>query len=111
MGEYPLVELVYDQDCPNIEKARSAIAAALRELGVPDRWTEWDRAGASTPTAVRHYGSPTVLVNRQDVGCGENEDTRADANACRVYVDDDGCLCGVPATRRIVAAIRAARPA
>ena len=105
------IDLVYDRDCPNIERARAMIRAALEQVGSATTWTEWDREDAATPPELRDFGSPTVLVNGRDVGCDENEDTRSDANSCRVYLDECGCLCGAPSTELIVNAIRGVRAA
>jgi hypothetical protein len=102
------VELVYDRDCPNVDRARSMIRAALIELGAEVSWTEWDREDAATPRELRRYGSPTVLVYGHDVGCDENEDAQSDANSCRVYMDECGCICGAPSSQLIVDAIRGA---
>lgn len=107
MGKPLTVELVYDRDCPNVERARSMIRAALREVGAEPVWTEWDRESIDTPNDLRQFGSPTVLVNGRDVGCDENEMAQADANSCRVYLDANGCVCGAPSSRLIVVAIHA----
>lgn len=106
-GNRLTVELVYDRDCPNVERARAMIRAALREVGADPTWTEWDREATETPRDRRGFASPTVLVNGRDVGCDENEMVQQDANACRVYVDADGCLCGAPSAHLIAQAINA----
>lgn len=108
MGNAPTIDLIFDRSCPNVERTRSMIAAALGKVGVPAVWTEWDREAESTPAQLRSYGSPTVLVNGQDVGCDENDAAKADANACRVYLDDSGCLWGAPSADLIANAIRKA---
>jgi mercuric ion transport protein len=100
------VTLVYDRECPNVDRTRSMIRAALRETGAAVTWAEWDRGDAATPAELRSYGSPTVLVNGLDVGFDENETAQSDANACRVYADDCGCLSGVPSSQAIADAIR-----
>jgi mercuric ion transport protein len=105
------VELVYDRDCPNVDRARSMIHAALGRVGAEATWIEWDREDSQTPADLRSYGSPTVLVNGQDVGCDGNEAAQSDANSCRVYVDDCGCGCGTRSTDLIVSAIRGAKAA
>lgn len=102
------VELVFDPTCPNVGQAREAIRAALRALGTPLRWQEWQRDAESTPAALRAYGSPTVLVNGTDVS-GGSDAAGADANSCRVYVDDCGCLRGAPSTQQILSAIERSR--
>jgi hypothetical protein len=98
------VELVFDVTCPNVDQARTAIQEALRAIGAPPEWTEWDHEADGTPEAYRALGSPTVLVNGRDVASGENP--IPDANSCRVYVDACGCLCGAPSAQQIVRAIR-----
>lgn len=100
-----VIDLVYDADCPNVDRAREVIAAALREAGVPGPWREWDRVGDDTPARLRDFGSPTVLVNGRDVSATPTDDTRAAANCCRVYQDESGRLSGVPTTGQIVRAI------
>jgi len=101
------VELVYDRDCPNVERARTMIRAALQEVGADPTWTEWDREATNTPDDRRGFASPTVLVNGRGVGCEETELIPHHANACRVYVDTDGWVCGAPSARLIAQAITA----
>ena len=101
------LELVYDSDCPNVETARQVIAAALREAGEPLTWKEWDREGDDTPVGIRGFGSPTILVNGQDVTGDGNAAAQADANSCRVYRDACGCMSGTPSVQMIVSAINA----
>lgn len=101
------VEFVFDSTCPNVDKARSAIREALLAVGAPVEWKEWDRDAEATPSALRAFGSPTVLVNGTDVSDGGNQAAKADANSCRVYVDECGCLCGAPSPMQIANAIQA----
>jgi len=104
-GKPLTVELVYDHDCPNIERARTVIRAALQEVGADPTWTEWEREATDTPHDRRGFASPTVLVNGREVGCDETDTVVAGANACRVYVDANGRACGAPSSRLIVQAI------
>ena len=96
------VELVYDQDCPNVEAARSQLRRALEELALPLEWQEWDRNVPDAPAYVGLYGSPTILVDGRDVA---GEGTEAESNCCRVYVDADGSFRGVPSVESIRAAL------
>ena len=107
----PRVELVYEIGCPNIERARMMIRAALLDVGADPEWLEWDRDDEKTPLPLRRYGSPTVLVNGRDVGCDENDAAQSDANSCRVYFDECGCVCGAPSAHLIATAIRGIRAA
>ncbi len=105
----PHVELVYDADCPNIEAARKALREAFTEAQLDPEWTEWDRKTASAPPHVRHYGSPTILVNGRDVAGGARGQNGADC--CRLYRDASGAFRGAPDKERIVAALNARRSA
>ena len=101
------VELIYDRTCPNVDRARATIRAALIDVGLSPDWTEWDRDDTRTPAEFRGFGSPTILVNGRDVSGAE--DFRAEANSCRVYADEEGGLSGVPSMRDITRAIRDAQ--
>lgn len=61
------VELVYDRDCPNADGAREVLRIALNAAGLEPQWIEWDRGEATSPSYTMHYGSPTILVNGEDV--------------------------------------------
>ena len=100
------VELVYDQTCPNVAAAREQIREALSLVGLPPEWREWDRDADETPESLRPYGSPTILVDGQDVAAiDERPSTLPLANSCRVYVDASG-VTGVPPIKLIVSALQ-----
>lgn len=96
------VELVYDPTCPNVDRAREAIRDALASVGAPLVWREWLREDPTTPVSLRSLGSPSVLVNGADAGCDGESPARADANSCRIYVDECGCICGAPSAQLIL---------
>lgn len=105
MTSVPLIELIFDATCPNVDVARRQVRDALIRIGRVPRWTEWDRAEAGAPAYVRRYASPTVLVAGHDVAGGGNIDAGA---GCRVYRDSGGALVGAPTVESIVAALAAA---
>ncbi len=105
MKAIPRVDLVTDSDCPNVDRARTAIRTALKSMGFPEEWQEWDRSSEKTPVQFRMLGSPSVLVNGRDVGCGEGETAHADANSCRIYLDECGCISGTPSIQMIAQAL------
>ena len=76
----PRIELVYFDGCPNAPQARENIRAAVEASGKLLEWSEWDLAAESTPESFRRYGSPTVLIDGEDVS-GEGAHTAA--MACR----------------------------
>lgn len=105
MTHKPKIELVYDADCPNVERARTAIQTALATLDITGEWQEWERGVETTPAELRKLGSPTVLVNGKDVGSDDGGIAPADANSCRVYRSEDGRTAGAPSAEVIVRAI------
>lgn len=100
----PTVELVYDADCPNVGQARAQLLRAYALTGMPARWREWRRDHAHAPERVRKFGSPTILVNGRDI-----LPAAADAACCRVYMQADGTMAGVPPVEPIASAISATR--
>lgn len=70
------IELLYFDGCPNAERARENLAAALE----PGSWVEWNLTAEDTPESFRRFGSPTVLVDGRDV---TGEDGGNAAMACR----------------------------
>jgi len=96
------VELIFDHDCPNVEAARAALREALAVEGSPAHWQEWLRGSPEAPGYAALYGSPTILVDGADVAPGDGQD----AACCRLYVDGDGRLRGVPAVEAIAVALQ-----
>lgn len=70
------IELIYFDGCPNAEKARENLRAAVGGAS----WKEWNLSSGETPERFRRYGSPTVLVDGDDV-TGEGGEIAA--MACR----------------------------
>ncbi|MBT3786716.1 hypothetical protein HOF92_17200, partial [bacterium] len=68
------IELIYDSDCPNVEKARRQLKEALAQSGLEESWKEWDRSARESPEYTRRYGSPTILVEGRDVAGEEPGD-------------------------------------
>ncbi len=104
------IELVFDPGCPNAAQARSVLAIACREAGVPAVWTEWNSEDPTCPSHARNLGSPTVLVNGEDVAPGPHPwapREPGEGPRTRVYRDGDSIV-PVPPKRRIAEAIAAA---
>lgn len=97
------IELIYARDCPNVNAARANLVRALSATRLPVRWTEWDRSLPETPSYVRGFGSPTVLVDGRDVG-GISE-TEAAGACCRIYGSSKSSLTGAPSTDFITRAL------
>lgn len=97
------VELIYEKTCPNIKAARMQLAKAFTQSGLQPSWQEWEVSDPDAPAYARIYGSPTILVNEQDVSGLAPGDCK---DNCRIYSGDDGNLGVVPPLEKIVNALR-----
>lgn len=100
------VELVYEKTCPNIDAARSQLSRAFAEVGITPRWQEWEVSTPQAPAHVHGYGSPTILVNGQDIS---GNVIAGDDYCCRVYSYEEHRNRRVPAVADIVRALRSAQ--
>lgn len=96
------IEFIYDKDCPNIQAARTSLIKALQKLDLPQKWTEWEGNDSKAPDHILGHGSPTILVNGKDIN---NYSPTSEFNSCRVYVDKNGKMQGVPSVESIVNAL------
>ncbi|MHB1191868.1 MAG: hypothetical protein ACYC6F_02380 [Longimicrobiales bacterium] len=99
--------MVYDAGCPNVGGARSVLARALQGAGAPAVWTEWCTDDPSCPESRRGLGSPTILVNGEDVAPGPHPWAPRQAGKeprCRLY-REGGQVQGVPPAALVSAAI------
>ncbi len=71
------IDLVYFEGCPHAEGARESLRRALGEDGA---WREWNLSRSETPDRFRGHGSPTVLVDGEDVTGADGGNA---AMACR----------------------------
>ncbi len=88
-----IVELIYDLACPNVDATRENLLKAFAKTALTAKWQEWDRNAPDSPNYVQQYGSPTLLINGQDI-VGEKPTSN---NCCRIYQDDQtGKLTPIP---------------
>ena len=99
------VELIYSGDCPNVNAARENLKRALLSLGLELNWKEWDRQDSSSPPHTREFGSPTILVDGEDVAKGQPNH----ADCCRLYRNESNDTVGAPPCSVIKTAIEEAR--
>ena len=98
------VDLVYDDDCPNVPAARASLSRALAMAGLSPAWTEHRIGDPGAPQHTRGYGSPTVLVDGRDVaGVGPSSEI-----CCRIYAAETG-IAGAPGVEQIAAALAASQ--
>lgn len=90
-----------------MERAREVLTSCLREAGLAAVWTEWDTDDPKCPPDRQGHGSPTILVNGEDVAPGPHPWAPREEGAgprCRVYRDGDEIM-GVPPRERIDRAV------
>ena len=102
--EMAIVELVYDNDCPNVAATRAHLLKAFTLLQLKPQWREWEINDPDAPAHVRNYGSPTILVNGRDIS-GDTEGMVT--NNCRIYINENNSISGVPPLEKVVSALRA----
>ena len=98
------VQLITFPGCPNAPMARAALQRALASAGIVERIEEVNTADPETPEPLRAWGSPTVLLDGEDVG-GMVAPT---GQSCRLYEDDEGRMQSAPPESLIAAALRRA---
>jgi hypothetical protein len=98
----PTVQLLVFSGCPLAGAARESLRKALAELRITS-YSEVDLLDPATPAELRTWGSPTILVDGEDVTGGRP----GDGIGCRVYQGPDR----VPAAATIVASIERRRSA
>ena len=104
------IELVYDPGCPSVDKARDVLTAACRETQIPAVWTEWNSEDLDCPEHVLNLGSPSILVNGEDVAPGPHPwapREKGSGPRCRLYRDGDA-LVPAPPVARVSRAIKGA---
>ena len=95
------IQLLFFAACPHVEAARTALRAALSAERLEGTFEEIDLEAAAAPRWALGWGSPTILVDGEDIGGAHP--VRSAALACRLYLD------GAPRVDDIRRAIRAAR--
>ncbi len=101
------IELIYDKHCPNVGLARTRLLKALSGMKLLPKWKEWESNDPDAPTYAKEYGSPTILINHQDV----TENDPGNGDSCRIYNDADGKIEGAPSIQAIAAALSPLTPA
>ena len=98
----PTIDLIFDDDCPNVIAAREQLLSACINLGLPARWNEWSRTARDTPEHFQRFGSPTILVDGRDI---TGESLAGVGACCRIYSSARGASGGVPPLEMITTAL------
>ena len=94
------IHLLHFEGCPNVDAARNALRQALAAEKVDVRIEEIDVEGEDAPEWALGWGSPTILVDGQDVMGHARSST---SSCCRLYAD------GAPSVDAIRARIAVSR--
>lgn len=98
------IQFITFPGCPNASAARKALERALTAAGILDRIEDVNTFAADTPENLRGWGSPTVLLNGEDVG-GQAVPS---GPSCRLYTGDRGKVLAAPSEALLSAALRRA---
>lgn len=77
------VQLLYFDECPNVDRARAALRDAMAAEHVDLAVEEIDVESPDAPDFARGWGSPTILIDGADVTGAD----RSTGSACRLYKD------------------------
>ncbi len=91
------VQLLYFPGCPNVSEARKVLRRALTGSGLPPEFEEVDVTAPETPSDLRSWGSPTILVNGTDA-LGEHAPA---GPCCRLYPEVQSGVRGVPSEAQL----------
>jgi hypothetical protein len=78
------IQLLHFDGCPNVDAARAAIRDALAAEKLDISVEEIDVEQADAPEWARGWGSPTILIDGEDVTGQERSST---SSCCRLYAD------------------------
>src|SRR5262252_7833035 len=99
------VQLIAFTGCPNADAAREALRRSLKLAGLEPVFEEIDSTAPEAPDQFRERGSPTVLIDGEDVA-GQGAPT---GHSCRLYRDATGRTFGWPPESLLLDAIRLAK--
>lgn len=93
------VQLLYLEGCPNLEPARAALRDAMVAEQIDQAVEEIDIASPTAPESLRGWGSPTILIDGEEITGA----ARTSGLACRLYAN------GAPGVDEIRVLLAAAR--
>jgi copper chaperone CopZ len=97
------IQLLFFEGCPNVDASRAAIREALAAEKLETQVEEIDVENPGAPEWVHGWGSPTILIDGNDVA-GQQPST---SSACRLYA---GGAPSVASIRERLVAARAPEP-
>ena len=94
------IHLLHFEGCPNVDAARAALRHALAAEKLDVHVEEIDVEGDDAPEWAHGWGSPTILIDGQDV---MGQTRSSESSCCRLYTD------GAPSVDAIRARIAISR--
>ena len=91
------IQLLVFEGCPLAEPARENLTKALKTCGI-ETFEEIDILDSASPEHFRDWGSPTILINGQDI----TGHPKGGGVSCRVYDTPEG----VPDVQSIVTVLQ-----
>ena len=98
------IQLITFSGCPHASAASTTLEGVLASLGIRERVEAVDTLSPATSETLRHWGSPTILLDGEDIA-GASFPT---GPGCRLYRDADGRMQGWPPETLLLAVFRRA---
>jgi hypothetical protein len=100
----PDIELLWWAGCPSTERALAELQAALEGVGIPGAAVRMTEIRTEDEARARAFvGSPTILVNGEDVAPPGEEPFGLN---CRIYRRRDGTVSPTPGPERLREALQ-----
>ncbi|MCB1168026.1 MAG: hypothetical protein KDK33_17855 [Leptospiraceae bacterium] len=93
--------IIFEPTCPNYEATCARVEKVIKELGLRIEPILINREAPDAPAFASHFGSPTVLINGQDIDPVDSD------GGCRIYTDAQGKQSGLPSEDLIRSALLA----
>jgi len=101
------IQFLYWEDCPSHEPALERLRQVMAEENIDEAIESIDVETEEQAQAMRFVGSPTILVDGEDIDPPPNDAFAA--LTCRVYHWDDGRFSPLPSPDMIRRALRVAQ--
>jgi hypothetical protein len=96
------IDILHVTDCPNLDRARMNVRAALDATGLTATVRAVEIATAEAAVEAGMHGSPTILIDGVDAFAATDD---VASMSCRLYAAADGRTGGTPTVEQLTAAL------
>jgi len=99
------IRFLYSRECPSYEEALQRLRQVIKEEGIDPSVEVFEVETREQAEKLRFLGSPTILIDGQDIDPQPNPQY---ALTCRAYRLEDGRISPLPSVEMIRGALRSA---